>query len=86
MLAMKIRQTGIFTSLLAYRTAIHETTGFTPFHVFLGNLMLPFTSEGDYPEYIRKLKLTLQNAYQEIRQTMSNAHKKQKQQYDKEDT
>ena len=51
--------------------------------------MLPFTSEGepeDYPEYIRKLKRTLQNAYQEIRQTMSNAHKKQKQQYDKEDT
>ena len=82
--------------LLAYRTAIQDSTGFTPFRIIFGrtptlpiDLMLPFPEEKgeedqpSYSEYIKKLKHLLENAYRMVRQTLGASHNRQKEQYDK---
>ena len=81
------------TQLMAYRTAIHESTGFSPFCVLFGrsptlpvDLLVPLPSEAEpvsYPWYVSNLKHLLKEAYQNVRQLLTHAHIKQKTQYDK---
>ena len=79
--------------LLAYRTAIQDSTGFTPFRILFGRspslpvdhmLALPSdASEPNYSQFIRQLKHTLEEAYQSVRQSLKTSHSQQKKEYDK---
>ena len=80
--------------LFAYRTAIHEVTGFTPYLVTFGrspNLPVDvmfgrITGEEEgkrLPEYINKVKHMLNEAYDTIRQNIKLSHKRNKSRYDK---
>ena len=79
--------------LFAYRTTIQDSTSFTPFHIMFGrspslpiDRMLALTEEGkdqSYSEYVKKLKQSLEDAYQIVRTTMKASHNQQKRQYDK---
>ena len=82
--------------LLAYHTAIQDSTGFTPFCIIFGrtpilpiDLMLPFPEEKgeedqlSYLEYIKKLKHLLENAYRMVHQNLGASRNRQKEQYDK---
>ena len=81
------------TQLMAYCTAIHESTGFSPFRVLFGqsptlpvDLLVPLPSEAEpvsYPRYVSNLKHLLKQAYQNVQQLLTHAHIKQKTQYDK---
>ena len=82
-------------ALFAYRTAIHESTGFTPFLVNYGrsgtlpiDVMLGRTSlssEGgrEVPEYVEQVGLSLRTAYNKIRQNIEEAHKANKSRHDR---
>lgn len=76
-------------ALLAYRSAVHESTKFTPYHlvfgrspglpvdVFLGRAQSQeeFTS---YPEFIRKVHQTLNSTYSEVNQHLREAYHQRK--------
>ena len=78
--------------LMAYRTAIHGNTGFTPFHILFGRspklpvdtiLQGPAEDEpGSYPHYITDLK-KVHHTFRQVRESSTQAHVKQKMQYDK---
>ena len=82
-------------ALFAYRTAIPESTGFTPFLVNYGrsatlpiDVMLGRTSlssEGgrEVPEYVEQVGLSLRTAYNKIRQNIEEAHKANKSRHDR---
>ena len=70
--------------MFVYRTAIHETTGYTPFHVTFGHspllpldVMLGIHREKrqNIPAYVSNLHRSLQTAYTDIRQNLCVAHK-----------
>ncbi|KAL5486581.1 hypothetical protein EMCRGX_G019083 [Ephydatia muelleri] len=78
--------------LFAYRTAIHESTGYTPFlatfdrtpnlpvDVILGSRR---AETQPLAEYVRKTQMTLKTAFTEVRERLKAAHAKQKQLADK---
>ena len=84
--------------LFAYRTSIHESTGFSPFLVTYGqsatlpiDVMLgriPLFSGGgkEIPEYVEHVGLSLRAAYSKVRQNAEKAHKTNKSRYDKKDS
>ena len=74
--------------LFAYRTAIHESTGYLPFLVTFGRspnlpvdvvLGRPSTSTGDVPQFVQKTQTVLHSAFLQVRQHLQQAHQRQKQ-------
>ena len=74
--------------LFAYRTAIHESTGYSPFLVTFGRspnlpvdvvLGRPSTSTGDVPQFVQKTQTVLHSAFLQVRQHLQQAHQRQKQ-------
>lgn len=79
-------------ALFAYRTAIHESTGFTPFMVTFGrspNLPIdiilgsPRAEVQQLPEYVQKTQTSLKAFFTEVRNQIKAAHLKQKREADK---
>ncbi|CAH8627089.1 unnamed protein product [Dicrocoelium dendriticum] len=78
--------------LLAYRSTVHSSTGQTPFFMWTGrevrlpsDIRLP-TSQQPHPsvtEYVSKLLNSLQQTHQSARVHLANAHRRQKDYYDK---
>ena len=77
--------------MFAYRTAIHEATGYTPFHVTFGrspslpiDVMLGIhrQKKQNIPGYVSDLHRSLQTAYTDIRQNLRVAHKRNKARHD----
>jgi len=80
----------------AYRTAIHETTGFTPFHITFGrSAVLPieaflnFTQQRcspatTVPSFVNEVHQSLHKAYSSARSHISSAHRQNKDYYDQQ--
>ena len=77
--------------MFAYRTAIHEATGYTPFHITFGRSpLLPLDvmlgihrqKKQEVPAYVTDLNRSLQTAYTNIRQNLHAAHLRNKARYD----
>ena len=78
--------------LFAYRTAVHEATGFTPFHLMFGRTpKLPVDVmlgrvEGEesvsYPQYVQELHRQLKDAFAFTRERLATRHRQQKAAYD----
>ena len=76
------------TVLFAYRTAVHDSTGFTPFFVMFGrsptlpvDVILGRTQQDhctQLPHYVRKLQQSVKAAFSEVRQRLVSAHQHQK--------
>ena len=79
--------------LFAYRTAIHDTTGFTPFHITFGRSpVLPLDTmiwiplqrkRTDIPSFVTKLHNSLHSAYTAVRAHIILSHERNKERYDK---
>ena len=78
--------------LLAYRTAVHECTGYTPFMVTFGwspNLPIdvilgkPLSETKNIPDYVKQTRASMRMAILEVRQRNREAHWKQKKVSDK---
>ena len=79
--------------LFAYRTSLHETTGFTPFHLVFGrtpNLPVDIMLgriEGEviqgYPLYVQGLHSKLKSAFEQTRKKITTSHERRKELYDK---
>ena len=74
--------------LFAYRTAIHESTGYSPFLATFGRypnppvdvvLGRPSTSTGDVPQFVQKTQTVLHSAFLHVLQHLQQAHQIQKQ-------
>jgi len=71
-------------ALLSYQTAIHESTGFTPFHVTFGHspvlpidiiLGAPSTDKPtDVPKFVADLHCSLNAVYVTIHTNLDSAH------------
>ena len=83
-------------ALFAYRTALHESSGYSPYRINFGrspnlpvDIMLgrdlPSTEEGEkeIPEFVEEISRSLKEAYEDVRQKLDEAHKKNKEIYDK---
>ena len=80
--------------LFAYRTAIHDTTGFTPFHLTFGHSPVlsleamigirPQQKNKDVPSFLSKVHDSLHTAYDTVRNSIASAHLCNKERYDKE--
>ena len=79
--------------LFAYRTAIHDTTGFTPFHITFGHSPVlpleamigipPRQKHKDVPSFVDKVHNSLHTAYATVRANITSAHQHNKEHYDK---
>lgn len=82
--------------MLAYRSAKHSSTGFTPYFLMFGReVRLPIELEWGVPdvqmgigqrregEYVRRLREGLEKAHNLTRQRLGSAHLRQKEQYDR---
>ena len=74
--------------LFAFRTAVHESTGYTPLFVMSGrspNLPIDVllgraqTQGQELPDYVRKMQSSLKSAFSVVRQRLHKAHQRQKQ-------
>ena len=74
--------------LFAFRTAVHESTGYTPLFVMSGrspNLPIDVllgraqTQGQELPDYVRKTQSSLKSAFSVVRQRLHKAHQRQKQ-------
>ena len=77
--------------LFAYRTAIHNITGFTPFHSCSPVLsleamvgILPQQRHKDVSSFLAKVHNSLHTAYATVRANITSAHQCNKDHYDKE--
>ena len=79
--------------LFAYRTAIHDTTGFTPFHLTFGCSpvlpveamvgMPPMQTSKNIPSFLSSLHNSLHTSYATVRAHIALAHQRNKERYDK---
>ncbi|KXJ06192.1 Retrovirus-related Pol polyprotein from transposon 412 [Exaiptasia diaphana] len=78
--------------MMAYRSSIHQSTGYTPFHLMFGREMRlpldvmmgpPDVGEDSYGEFASQLKQNLNDAYRLARENLNCAQKRQKEYYDK---
>ena len=79
-------------ALFAYRTAIHEATGYTPFHITFGrsptlpvDIMIGTTKNQkdiQMPEFVRHLHHSLNNVYSTMQENLRTAHQHNKARYD----
>ena len=79
-------------ALFAYRTSLHEATGFTAFHLVFGrtpklpiDVMLGRVGEIEYEEYppfVQDIHSKLKCAFEQTRQKLSISHQHQKEIYD----
>ena len=78
--------------LFAYRTAIHDSTGYSPFLVTFGRspnlpvdiiLGRPSPLSVDVPQFVQKTQTLLQSAFSQVHQNLQQAHHRQKQGADK---
>ena len=79
--------------LFAYRTSIHDTTGFTPFHLVFGrtpnlpvDLMLGRFDQDElpeYPDFVQDLHGKLKESFSIANKRLSDANARQKKAYDK---
>ncbi len=80
-------------ALLAYRTSVHESTGFTPFHLKFGrspklpvDLMLGRHLEREsfagYPQYVQGLHQKLYGSFALVKKKLAAVHSHQKKTYD----
>ena len=83
------------TVLLAYRTAIHESTGYTPFLVMFGrspslpvDVMLGhmLQQKKKIPQYVQNIQRSLKGTFSLVRQQLDAAHQRQKRSVDKAST
>ena len=75
--------------LFVYQTAVHDSTGFTPFSVMFGrsptlpvDVILGCTQQEhgtQLPHYVQKLQQSVKAAFAEVRQRLISAHQHQKQ-------
>ena len=75
-------------ALFAYRTAVHESTGFMPYHLNFGRTpILPFDvllgcipedQVVSYPQFIQDVHRQLRSALQLARRHLQAAHQQQK--------
>ena len=81
--------------LMAYRSSVHASTGFTPFSLMFGSEMrvpleIMFGGRPNQPrthvEAIDRLRDTLQSSYELARTRMQTSHKRQKDYYDRNTT
>ena len=79
-------------ALFAYRTSLHETTGFTPYHLNFGRsptlpidvvVGQPSQAYPSYPEFVQDTHNQLHLAYQCTRERLHAAHQRQKQAHDR---
>ena len=80
--------------LFAYRIAIHNITGFTPFHITFGlspilslEAMIgipPQKRHKDVPSFLAKVHNSLHTAYATVRANITSIHQHNKEHYDKE--
>ena len=82
-------------ALLVYRTAIHETTGFSPYHlnfgccptlpkdIVLGNISEKYSS---YPVSVQEVHAQLHSAYNTTKKRLQVLHQCQKKHYDQKAT
>ena len=84
-------------ALFAYRTAIHNSTGYSPFHVNFGrsptlpiDIMLgrlpSSDGEKDVAEYVKEVVSSLKSAYDKVRHNIEEAHKANKGRHDDKET
>ena len=79
--------------LFVYRTAIHNTTGFTPFHITFGHSpVLPFEAmivippqqrHKDVSSFLAKVHNSFYTVYATTRANITSAHQHNKEHYDK---
>ena len=78
--------------MMAYNSAIHESTGFTPYFLEHGREMrlpvdlvaTPIPEPGcSQTAFGKKLRTTLENAFQSARESLNTAHRRQKVGYDR---
>ena len=83
------------TVLFAYRTAIHESTGYTPFLVMFGrspslpvDVMLGrmLQQKKKMPQYVQNIQRSLKDTFSLVRQQLDAAHQRQKCSADKAST
>ena len=75
----------------AYRTAIHDSTGYNPFLVMFGHSpTLPIyvmlgqgEEQKELPSYVQRLQQSLQAAFASVHKHLDVAHQRQKQEADK---
>ena len=77
-------------ALFAYRTSLHDTTGYSPYlitlHVdlMLGRVDIDENSDRTVPQYVKDVQKTLKGAYDTIRVNLEVTQKKRKETYDKQ--
>ena len=79
--------------LMAYRSSVHKSTGFTPHFLLFGREMVvpadvvyglpPQQPRLDQPGYVRDLRTKLEAAYDLVRRRLAVEHKRQKTDYDR---
>ena len=79
--------------MFAYRTTVHESTGYTPFHVTFGRSpMLPVDimigapvkqkEATALPQFVRDLHSSLRNVYSQVCEAVKESHQRNKTRYD----
>ena len=79
--------------LFAYRTAVHEATKFTPYHLMfgrspnlpvdamMGTLPTDNWEQIDMPQFVQDLHHSLKEMYNTVREHLSASHQSQKDKY-----
>ena len=83
-------------ALLAYRTSLHESTGYSPFRItfgrsphlpidaMLGRNSLPCKGEEkEVPKFVQEVCRSLKTVYSDVQQRLNVAHQRNKSRYDK---
>ena len=85
-------------ALFAYRTALHESSGYSPFRVNFGRSpILPIdivvgrpprpegsTGDANVPQYVEELSTSLRKIFSDVKSHLDKAHERSKKRYDKD--